>query len=115
MPAATTDVIDALVGSLGNLVHAATSNKTVLQQLTAANLAFITTGSTLMIANKKFTKTVSIFNLPPNIRSGYAGRGDAFPEPSGTITVGHTDTRPHTTSRPVLQHTGFQVTMCQQR
>ena len=114
MPAATTDVIDALVGSLDNLVHAATSNKTVLQQLTAANLAFITTGSTLMIANKKFTKTVSIFNLPPNIRSGYAGRGDAFPEPSGTITVGHTDTRPSTTARPALQRTGFQVTMCQQ-
>ena len=31
MPAATTDVIDALVGSLDNLALAATSNKTTLQ------------------------------------------------------------------------------------
>ena len=49
---------------------------------------------TLTIANKKLTKTVARFNLPPNIvHGGYAGPGDAFPEPSGTITVGYTDTR----------------------
>ena len=71
MPAATTDVIDALVGSLDNLALAATSNKTALQQLTVANLALTTTVSTLMIANKKLTKTVARFNLPPNIRGGY--------------------------------------------
>ena len=56
MPAATTDVIDALVGSLDNLALAATSNKTALQQLTVANLALTTTVSTLTIANKKSPK-----------------------------------------------------------
>jgi hypothetical protein len=71
MPAATTDVIDALVGSLDNLALAATSNKTALQQLTVANLALTTTVSTLTIANKKLTETVARFNLPPNIHGGY--------------------------------------------
>jgi hypothetical protein len=111
MSAATTDVLDALMGSLNNLALAATSNKTALYQLTVENLALTTTVSTLTIANKKLTITVAIFNLPPTIRGSYAGRGDAFPEPSETITVGHTDTRPSTTAR----RTGFQVTMCQQR
>jgi hypothetical protein len=75
MPAATTDVMDALAGSLNNLALAATSNKTALQQLTAANLALTTTVATLTVANKKLTKTVAQFNLPPNLRGGYAGRG----------------------------------------
>jgi hypothetical protein len=56
MPAATTDVMDALAGSLDNLALAATSNKTALQQLTAANLALTTTVATLTVANKKLTK-----------------------------------------------------------
>ncbi len=75
MPAATTDVMDALAGSLNNLALAATSNKTALQQLTAANLALTITVATLTVANKKLTKTVAQFNLPPNLRSGYTGRG----------------------------------------
>jgi hypothetical protein len=75
MPAATTDVMDALGGSLDNLVLAATSNKTALQQLMAANLALTTTVTTLTVANKKLTKTVAWINLPPNLRGGYAGRG----------------------------------------
>ncbi len=75
MPAATTDVTDALAGSLDNLVLAATSNKTALQQSTAANLALTTTVAILTVANKKLTKMVARFNLPPNLRSGYAGRG----------------------------------------
>jgi hypothetical protein len=54
MPAATTDVMDALVGSLDNLVLAATSNKTALQQLMAANLALTTThtSATCLAANR---------------------------------------------------------------
>ena len=108
-------VMQDLAGSLDNLALAATSNKTTLQQLTAANLALTRTVSTLTIANKKLTEMVARFNLPPNIRGGYVGCGDAFPEPSGTITVGHLDTRPHKTARPALHRTGFQVTMCQQR
>jgi hypothetical protein len=75
MPAAPTDVMDALTDSLDNLALAATSNKTALQQLTAANLALTSTVSTLTIANKRLTKTVARFNLPPNLRGGHAGRG----------------------------------------
>ncbi len=74
MPAATIDVMDALAGSINNLALAATSNKTALQQLTAANLALTTTVATLTVANKKLTKMVAQFNLPPNLRGGYAGR-----------------------------------------
>jgi hypothetical protein len=59
MLAAPTDVMDALAGSLDNLALAATSDKTALQQLTAANLALTSTVSTLTIANKKLTKTVA--------------------------------------------------------
>ncbi len=59
MPAATTDVVDALLGSLNKLVLAATSNKTSLQQLMATNLALTITVATLMVANKKITKTVA--------------------------------------------------------
>ncbi len=59
MPVATTDVMDALAGSLDNLVLAATSNKTALQQLTAANLALTTTVAMLRVANKKLTKMVA--------------------------------------------------------
>jgi hypothetical protein len=77
MPAASTDVMDALAGSLDNLALAATSDKTALQQLTAANLALTTIVSTLTIANKKLTETVALFNLPPNLRGGHAGRGGA--------------------------------------
>jgi hypothetical protein len=59
MPAATTDVMDALAGSLNNLALAATSDKNALEQLTAANLALTTTVATLTVANKKLTKTVA--------------------------------------------------------
>ncbi len=75
MPAATTDVMDALTGYLDNLALAATSDKTALQQLTAPNLALTTTVAMLTVANKKLTKTVAQFNLPPNLRGGYTGRG----------------------------------------
>ncbi len=75
MLAATTDVMDALAGSLDNLALAATSDKTTLQQLTAANLALKTTVAMLTVANKKLTKTVARFNLPPNLHGGYGGRG----------------------------------------
>ncbi len=77
MPAAPTDVMDALAGSLDNLALAATSNKTTLQQLMAVNLALTTTVSMLTIANKKLTETAARFNLPPNLRGGHAGRGGA--------------------------------------
>ena len=59
MPAATTDVMDALAGSLDNLALAATSDKTALQHLMVANLALTTTVATLTVANKKLTKMVA--------------------------------------------------------
>ncbi len=92
MPAAPTDVMDALAGSLDNLALAATSDKTTLHQLTAANLALTSTVSALTISNKKLTETVARFN-------------------SGAITVGHTDTKPCTPVRSVLQRPGIQATM----
>ena len=115
MPAATTDVIDALVGSLDNLALAATSNKTALQQLTVANLALTTTVSTLMIANKKLTKTVARFNLPPNIRGGYVVVTHSQSH-LGQLLL-DTQIQDHAQQRNLCcsKRTGFQVTMCQQR
>jgi hypothetical protein len=75
MPAATTDVMDALAGSLNNLALAATSDKTTLQQLMVAKLALTTTVAMLTVANKKLTEMVARFNLPPNLRGGCAGCG----------------------------------------
>ncbi len=48
MPVATTDVMDALAGSLDNLVLAATSNKTALQQLNKTSH----TSATCLAANR---------------------------------------------------------------
>jgi hypothetical protein len=62
---ATHDVMDTLAGSLNNLVFAATSNRTTVQQLTSANLSFATSVASLMAANKKLTKTVACCNLVP--------------------------------------------------
>ena len=45
--------MDRLESALDNLVLAATNNKTVLEQLTAANLALTGTIATLMVTNKK--------------------------------------------------------------
>ena len=75
MPPATADVMDALTGLLDNLALAATSDKTAVQHLTAANLALTTAVSTLMAANKKLINTVAHFNLPPNLHGGGGGQG----------------------------------------
>jgi hypothetical protein len=45
--------MDRLESALDNLVLAATNDKTVLEQLTAANLALTGTIATLMATNKK--------------------------------------------------------------
>jgi hypothetical protein len=54
MPPATAGKMDALVGLLDKAL-AATSDKTPVQHLTAANLALTTSVSTLTAANKKLT------------------------------------------------------------
>ena len=51
MPPATANVMDALAGLLDNLALAATSDKTAVQHLTAANLALTTSVSTLTATN----------------------------------------------------------------
>jgi hypothetical protein len=59
MPPAAHDVMDALAGSLDNLVLAATSNRTTVQQLTLVDLSLTTSAVTLTAANKNLTKMVA--------------------------------------------------------
>ncbi len=59
------DMMDALAGSLDNLVLTATSNRTTVQQPTLANLSLMTSVATLRAANKKLTKTITRCNLAP--------------------------------------------------
>ncbi len=66
-------VMDALAGLLDNLGLAATTNRTTVQQLTAANLLLTTLVATLMAANKKLTKTVACYN--PVLQGHGSGRG----------------------------------------
>jgi hypothetical protein len=75
MPPALVDMMDALAGLLDNLALAATSDKTAVQHLTVANLALVTSVSTLTAANKKLTDKVARFNLPPNLRGRGGGQG----------------------------------------
>ena len=75
MSPATAGVMDALAGLLDNLALPATSDKTAVQHLTAANLALTTSVSTLTAANKKLIDTVARFNLPPNLRCRGGGQG----------------------------------------
>jgi hypothetical protein len=69
------DVMDALAGSLDNLVLAETSNRTTDQQLTSANLSLTTSLATLVAAIKKLTKMVARCNLTPQGRGSSGGNG----------------------------------------
>jgi hypothetical protein len=69
------EVMDALAGSLDNLALAATTNRTTAQQLTLATLSQTTLVTTLMVANKKLTKTVACYNPAPQGPSGGRGCG----------------------------------------
>ena len=73
MPPATANVMDALAGWIDNLTLDATSDKTAIEHLTSANLALTISVSTFVAANKKLTKTVARFNLPPNLCGGRGG------------------------------------------
>ena len=53
MPAGFPPTMDRLESALDNLALAATNDKTVLEQLTAANLALTSTVATLTATNKK--------------------------------------------------------------
>jgi hypothetical protein len=103
---ATHDMIDALAGSLDNLVHVATSDRTTVQQLTLANLSLTMSVATLMAANKKLTKMVACYNLLPQ---GRGGRADALakaptvvPKQSGETIVGCMGTRSCILARPAV-------------
>jgi hypothetical protein len=67
--------MDALAGLLDNLALAATTDRTTVQQLTSATLLLTTLVATLMVANKKFTKTVARYNPAPQGRGGGGGCG----------------------------------------
>ena len=56
MPAGHPPTMDRLESALDNLALAATNNRTVLEQLTAANLALTTTVATLTATNKKLAE-----------------------------------------------------------
>jgi hypothetical protein len=73
LPAAH-DVMDSLAGLLYNLALAATTDRTMVQQLTLANLSLTMLVATLTAANKKFTKTVACCNLAPKGCSGSGRR-----------------------------------------
>jgi hypothetical protein len=72
---ATHGTMDALAESCDNLVLAATSNRTTVQQLTSVNLSVTMSVATLTEANKKLTKTVACYNLVPQERGKDGGRG----------------------------------------
>jgi hypothetical protein len=72
---ATHDVMDTLAGLLDNLVLAATTNRTTVQQLTLANLLLTTLVAALTAANKTLTKMVACYNLAPEGRGGGGGCG----------------------------------------
>ncbi len=67
--------MDALTGLLDNLALAATTNRTTLLQFRLANLSLMTLDATLMVANKKLTKTVACCSLMPQECGGGRGRG----------------------------------------
>jgi hypothetical protein len=63
------DMMEAPAGSLDNLVLAATTNMTTVQQLMLANLSLTTLVATLTTAHKKLTKTMAGYNSVPQKRS----------------------------------------------
>ncbi len=69
------DVMDALAGLLDNLALVATTNRTTVQQLTAAILSLTTPVATLMVANKKLTKNVACYNPAPQGHGSSRGHG----------------------------------------
>ena len=63
-------VIGQLGKALNNLVLAATNNTTVLQQLTAANLALTATVAMLTTTNKKLVDAAAAMACPKMTRAG---------------------------------------------
>jgi hypothetical protein len=61
---APADTIDRLGTALDNLALAAANDTTVLQQLTAANLALTTSNATLTAANKKLSEALAKVPAP---------------------------------------------------
>jgi hypothetical protein len=69
MPAGLPPTMDRLESALDNLALAATNNRTVLEQLTAANLALTSTVATLTATNKKLAKGKAKSVTPGTTRS----------------------------------------------
>ena len=67
--------IDRLGTALNNLALAAANDTTVLQQLTASNLALTTSSATLTVANKKLSEALAKAKVlcPPATTPGKSG------------------------------------------
>jgi hypothetical protein len=71
-------MMNVLTGLLDNLVLAATSNKTMVQQLLVANLALTTSVATLTATSKKLIKKVARCNhVPHGCGTGGGPGGDS--------------------------------------
>jgi hypothetical protein len=85
--------------ALDNLALAATNNTTVLQQLTAANLALMTTVSALTATNKKLVEAAARKGTPVAMPSGGGSCVAKHPFASNySWTHGHCISKEHTSA-----------------
>ncbi len=100
------DVMDTLAGLLDNLALAATTDRTTVQQLTAANLLLTMSVATLTAANKKLTKMVARYNPAPQGCGGGGGRGGitpvVAPQQFGATTAGCMGIRYRIPAKPAM-------------
>jgi hypothetical protein len=85
--------MDRLESALDNLALAATNDKTVLEQLTAANLALTSTVATLTATNKKLA------NKAKSVTPSTPGKAAKHPHPGNYCwTHGHRVSKDHTSA-----------------
>jgi hypothetical protein len=83
--------------AIDNLAFAATNDKAVVQQLTAANLALTTTVATLTAANNKFIKAAAKKGTGPTLLTSGKTPGKNAPYPRNYCwTHGHRVSKLHT-------------------
>lgn len=92
-PAGFPPPMDRLESALDNLALAATNDKTVLEQLTAANLALTSTVATLTATNKKLADKAK------SVTPGTPGKAAKHPHPGNYCwTHGHRVSKDHTSA-----------------
>jgi len=106
--------IDRLGTALDNLALVAANNTTVLQQLTASNLALTTSNATLTAANKKLSKALAAKRPSPAATLGTTPgeqRPAKKPKPGNYCwTHGHRCSELHTSATCGASAPGHQVT-----